>query len=156
MDKKHTAPHIKLWEHVGLGLIISWPSGIIYTNQTGGTTCLQPELEGVFVPLRNECTEPELALISPENDLWDYFTNGKWAGTGATSGLDTEDADFIDELLTRVQLFPAIRIDRQRLKESHEAWVFVSITGDESGRSPIFSGFEPYPRTGVLTWQNSD
>lgn len=151
-----STPHIKLWEHVGLGLIISWPSGIMYTNQTGGTTCLQPELQGIFVPLRNECTEKELALISPENDLWDYFTNGKWAGTGATSGLHMEDADFIDALLTRVRLFPSICVDRGRLTESHEAWVFVSITDNELGDLPIFSGFAPYPRTGVLTWQNSD
>ncbi|MEM8530813.1 MAG: DUF6210 family protein [Chloroflexota bacterium] len=156
MEQKQTTPYIKLWDQVGLGLIISWPSGIIYTNQTGGTACLQPELEGIFVPLRNECTAKERTLISPEHDLWDYFTNGKWAGTGATSGLGTEDAAFIDALLNRVWLFPAIRVDRQRLKESHEAWVFVSITGDELGSSPLFSGFAPYPRTGVLTWQNSD
>ncbi|NOK58775.1 MAG: hypothetical protein GFH27_549301n197 [Chloroflexi bacterium AL-W] len=147
---------IKLWEHIGIGLIISWPSGIIYTNQTGGTTCLAPQLEGIFVPLRNECTEKELTLISPENDLWDYFTNGNWAGTGATSGLDIEDADFIDALLTRIRLFPDICVDRGRLTESHEAWVFVSITGDEPRNPPIFSGFEPYPRPGVLTWQHSD
>jgi hypothetical protein len=30
----------------GLGLIIEHPTGVIYSNQTGGTFSLQPEREG--------------------------------------------------------------------------------------------------------------
>jgi Family of unknown function (DUF6210) len=99
-------PRIELWEHVGLGLIISWPSGIIFTNQTGGTSCLHPEFEGVFVPIRNDCTEKERTLLSPENDLWDYFTGPRWKGTGATNGLQEEDADFIDGRFRRLACSP--------------------------------------------------
>jgi hypothetical protein len=116
-SNKLLLPRIELWEHVGLGLIISWPSGIIFTNQTGGTSCLAPEFEGVFVPIRNNCTEKERTLISPENDLWDYFTGPRWRGTGATNGLQEEDADFIDGLLQKVRLFPTICVDRSRLRD---------------------------------------
>jgi hypothetical protein len=150
------APCIQLWEHVGLGLIISWPSGILFTNQTGGTSCLRPEFEGVFVPLCNDCTLPELVLLSPANELWDYFTGPRWQGTGATNGLQAEDADFIDAVLLKARLFPAIRVDRSRLRESHEAWVYVTISGEGSSAHPVFSGFAPYPRAGILTWSNSD
>jgi hypothetical protein len=149
-------PRIELWEHVGLGIILSWPTGIIYTNQTGGTSCFHPEMEGAFVPLRNDCTEEGRILMSPENELWNYFTGPRWRGDGATLGLEAADADFIDDLLRKAKLFPTVRVDRDRLKDSHEAWVHVIVAGDESNDSPIFAWFAPYPRAGLLTWQNSD
>ena len=65
-ESKMPGQRIELWEHVGLGLILEWPSGVMITNQTGGTSCLAPEIEGVFIPLRNDCTEKERVLVSPE------------------------------------------------------------------------------------------
>lgn len=157
-SKKLTVPaqRIELWEHVGLGLILEWPTGVVIANQTGGTSCLAPEFEGVFVPLRNDCTVKERILISPENELHDYFTGPRWRGTGATNGLDSDHADFIDSTLSKASLFPAIRVNRDKLHESHEAWIHVVVNGDEPCDPPLFSGFAPYPRPGVLTWQNSD
>jgi len=149
-------PSIELWQHAGMGLIIEYPSGVICSNQTGGTACLHPEVEGVFVPLRNDTLEETHSLISPENELYEYFVGPKHKGAGATSGLDSEDADKIQTVLAKHCLSPPIDIDRQRLKESHEAWVYVTISGDEDQAAPVFSGFEPYPRKGILTWSNSD
>lgn len=145
---------VELWEHVGLGLILEWPSGVVISNQTGGTSCLSPELEGVFIPLRNDCTEKDRVMISPENELYAYFARGKWGGSGATGGIEADDAEFIETTIG--SLFPAIRVDRDRLAESHEAWIHVKVFGDEPCDPPLFSGFAPYPRAGVLTWQNSD
>jgi len=88
---------IELWESVGLGLIIEYSSGIIYSNQTGGTSTLHPELEGVYVPLRNDVEVKDPKLVSPQNALLKYFEEPKHRGTGATSGLDLVDADFIQE-----------------------------------------------------------
>src|SRR5579864_2656265 len=110
-----SAPRIKLWGHVGLGLIVSWPTGIVFTNQTCGTSCLQLEFEGVFVPLKNEFTLPGRLLISPEKELWDHFTGPRWEGTGAPLGLEDVDADFIDSLLKKNNLFPTISVDWSRL-----------------------------------------
>lgn len=153
-------PRIELWDTVGLGLIISWPSGVTYSNQTGGTSCLAPEFEGVFVPLCNECSIENHELMSPANELEKYFMGPKWRGMGATKGLDEQDADYIDSILSRVTgqwgSLPSIRVNRERSRESHEAWVYVIVHGDEASVLPVFAGFDPYPRSGVLTWQNSD
>lgn len=35
----------------GCGLIIPYPSGVIFCNQVGGIQCFQAKLEGVYVPL---------------------------------------------------------------------------------------------------------
>ena len=151
-------PTIQLYESVGTGIILNYPSGIMFTNQTGGTSCLHPEIEGIYVPIRNDFMEPSGPLLSPTVDLRQYFEGLKHGGAGATRGLDSEDADFIDSLLGRVQLGTSISVDRTRLVESHEAWVHVIVSGDESGdrNLSIFSGFTPYPRQGILTWCNSD
>ncbi len=39
---------INIWDSVGLGIIIKFPTSILISNQTGGTTCLHPKIEGVF------------------------------------------------------------------------------------------------------------
>jgi hypothetical protein len=149
-------PAIELYDHAGLGLIIEYPSGVTYGNQTGGTSCLQPSTEGIFIPLRKDCLVEDRDLVSPRNKLAAYFEGPKWKGTGATNGLDMDDADFIDRLLSDSGLSPCMIVDRRRLHDSHEAWVRVTVLADEPGPCPIFSGFGPYPRTGILTWHNSD
>jgi hypothetical protein len=151
-------PVIQLWESVGLGLIVEHPSGIIYSNQTGGTSCFHPEVEGVFVPLRNEMDHEGPRLISPENDLFAYFEGPKHGGAGATSGLDSDDADFIDDLLRKHSLGDIVAVDRERLRESHESWVHVTVKQEEKSDHgiKIFRGLGPYPRPGVLTWSNTD
>jgi len=149
-------PVVDLWESVGLGLIISYPSGIQYSNQTGGNACLHPWLEGVFVPLRNDTTVRDHVLLSPENELYDFFAGPMHQGTGATSGLDEADADFVAGILADHRLHRIIQVDRTRLEESHEAWVHVLVLGEEAESLPNWSGLGPYPRRGVLTWSNTD
>ena len=150
---------ISLLDCVGTGLIIQHPSGVTYSNQTGGTACLHPEQEGVYVPLRNDISVPENKLLSPETALLDYFEGPKHRGIGATNGLDAEDADFIDGVLRDWRMADFLEVDRGRLRDSHEAWVYVRIKHDEdTGRAflSLFHGFAPYPKLGVLTWTNSD
>jgi hypothetical protein len=147
---------IRLYEFIGLGLIIVAKSGVRYTNQTGGHCCCQPEVEGFFVPLRNDLTLDPVSLLGPEPDLDAYFTGPKYAGSGATCGLDVEDAFEINKILAKHQLSQVISVDNTRLTDSHEAWIYVSIINEDDGVAPSFSGFGPYPRSGVLTWTNSD
>jgi Family of unknown function (DUF6210) len=157
-------PIIRLWNAVGLFLIIEYSSGIVYSNQTGGTLCSHPELEGVVVPLRNDIDETG-RLLSPENELYKYFEGPKYCGTGATDGLDLEDVSFIESVLEKYRLSSFISIDRSRLADSHEAWVYVKVEREEPYEDILkrwedtlkgFSGFGPYPRSGVLTWSNTD
>ncbi|KYG09597.1 hypothetical protein BE21_16980 [Sorangium cellulosum] len=136
---------IRLYD-AGLGVILQHPSGVLYTNQTRGVCCAQPEMEGVFVPFDAE--ESWLRLNA-------YFVGPKYEGTGAMQGLDDEDATFIESVVRDARTGVPLIVDRSRLKESHEAWVHVLIEG-EAEKIGVVSGFGPYPRRGVLTWPNSD
>jgi hypothetical protein len=147
-------PVIKLWDAVGAGLIVELPTGVVYSNQTGGFTCLQRSAEGAFIPIRNDHSYWE--LISPERKLLAHFEGPKHRGTGATQGLDLEDADAIDGILAEFRLAELVRVDRSRLSESHEAWVRVLMIGEESGETKLFQDLGPYPRAAILTWSNSD
>jgi len=150
-------PYISLFGHTGTGVIIEHPTGVFYSNQSGGTGCLHPKIEGIFVPFGNDVLLDGHRFISPENDLGSYFEGAKYGGTGATLGIDYEDADVIDAILAKARVDQWIEVDRSRLKESCEAWVFVMILQDEKDDGlSICSGFGPYPKRGVLIWGNSD
>lgn len=112
------SPCVSLYESVGTGVIIEHPTGVTYSNQAGGTSCLHPSIEGAFVPFGNDVREEDSGFLSPENDLSDYFEGPKYEGTGANSGLDEDDADFIDGILENALVSQWIRVDRSRLKES--------------------------------------
>lgn len=138
-------PRILLYD-AGAGLVIPHPTGVIYQTQACGNCCMQPELEGVFVPFDDE---------QIGDALYAWFTGPKHNGSGAMLGLDTEDADRIDEVLR--SWCPAgkpVTVDRAQLADSFEAWVHVVIHDEEL--PGLFRGFGPYPRPAVLTWMNSD
>lgn len=144
-------PCLDLSDTVGLGLIISHPTGILLENQTGGHACLRPQLEGVYLPLANDYTT-ERVFLSPEIALNHYFTRSRYKGDGGTTGMNQNDVVAIHALLQEHQLYPFITIDVTKLKESHEAWIWVQVRAG----SPLVKGFQNYPLTAVLTWANSD
>lgn len=156
MKRKATAigekPVINLYGAKGPGLIILRPSGVLYSNQTGGTACLHPAVEGVFVPL-------ELDSAGDFDRLSRHFTDAKYGGW-CSEGIDVEDADLIDSVLHQSAEGRLISVDRSRLKDSHEAWAYVTVAahGDQcvpgSPLSWLFHGFGH--AKGVLTWENSD
>ncbi|WP_417351427.1 DUF6210 family protein [Flavobacterium alkalisoli] len=145
-------PSINLFDAIGLGLIIKYPTGVLITNQTAGTLCLQSAEEGIYVPLCNEYYTDSKELISPENDLLKYFTESKYHGTGATEGIDKEDVLNITNILIKYKLDDFIEIDTEKLKQSHEAWIYVKINNKNTS---VFNNFEEN-LTGILTWSNSD
>jgi hypothetical protein len=157
-DFSNFKPKIDLLDNVGFGAIISYPSGVIYSNQTGGTCCLHPEIEGVFIPLANDCNDIG-ELRGPSELLFNYFDRPKYNGSGAARGpkpgLDEEDALAIEKILSQYNLTYLFQIDRNRLHDSHEAWVWCNIVAEDL-KFGVFHNFMPYPRPAVLTWQNSD
>jgi len=144
---------VSLFHTVGLGLIVQHSSGIVYTTQMGGNLCRQARMEGVFIGVGNSSDENG-RLNSPENDLYKYFTGPPYGGCGALGGLTEEDAAFIDSVLRKYHVPFSIEVDRARLCDSDEAWVYVKVNGD--GDFGLFTGLGPYPKCGVLTWSNSD
>lgn len=140
-------PIIRLYDLDGIGLIISYASGVLYSNQTGGYLCSQPEIEGVFAPLNNRLTDQQTKLN-------DFFTGSKWGGN-CYDGIDKETADFVDLVLLESDQTEMLRVDRDKLAESHEAWIHVHIL--ESKKNPDLQDIHGFAGShGVLTWLNSD
>jgi hypothetical protein len=130
---------IELDEMTGLGLVIACKSRVTYTNQVGGYACRHPELEGVFVPLPGNGAEK----------LNEYFIGPKWNGRCYDS-IDEETASFIDSVLRELDLGSSLCVDREKLEESCEAWIWVKI----SMNSLLWLGLNE--GEGILTWENSD
>ena len=145
-------PIISLTDTIGTGVVIAFPSGVVFSSQVAGTACLSPELEGIYVPFGNDYLADGRTFIGLEVDLVSYFLGPKYQGDGARSGLDTEDAAFINALLSKHRVLDWIEVDAGRLHESREAWIFVLVKKD----SFMAAGFSAYPVSGVLTWSNSD
>jgi hypothetical protein len=159
-------PIIRLFELEELALIVECPSGVLYTNQAGGNYCLQPETEGVLVPLGHSC--------NIEDKLYAFFTGPD----APRRRLEPSHADALDIILRTPEkpyvMTPTffLEVDRTRLADSMEAWLYVTITEspepyafDEWNRNEQpelpqhptrypFAGFGR--RSGVLTWANSD
>ena len=66
-------------------------------------------------------------------------------------GIDENRASEIDALLHRYGFGKGITVDRSRLQESEEAWVYVNVEPLEYG---LYEGFGSCK--GVLVWSNSD
>lgn len=146
-------PTIEVWDTVGLGLIIRYPTGILISNQTGGYACLHPAIEGIYLPLSNDYMETTKQFLSPEIELMEYFIGDKYQGTGAVKGIDKEDVEKITVILTKYGLHHFIKIDLELLSESHESWIYVNILADKE--VALLKNFK-FPLKGVLTWANSD
>ncbi len=145
------------------GLIVLCSSGVKYTNQTGGTACLSPIEEGVYLPFFDDLHDQGAALMS-------YFTDTKIYTTG-TVGINDIDAEFIDSILNVGDFTKYLRTDRERLQDSHEAWLYVNIhfkseisdfgfRGEVTNKEQIDTIMSPLygfnGSKGVLTWINSD
>ncbi len=140
-------PIINLWRIDGVGLIIAHPTGVLYSNQTGGKKCLFPEVEGAFVPLKDP-------LMNQQAELELHFTGYKWKGN-CNSKIDEETADFIDSVLACSYLSKTLKVNREKLADSFEAWIHVVILQDD--RDEYLQEFCGFPSGfGVLTWDNSD
>ncbi len=152
--KKMDKPQIEIWDSVGLGIIIELPTGILISNQTGGTACLHPKIEGVFLPLSNDYSKNTKEFLSPEIELTNYFLGSKYNGNGAIKGIDIDDVNTINSIISKFGLDSLIEIDVNRLAESHEAWIRIKI--NKSEKIKLIKGIHNYPLSGILTWSNSD
>jgi len=129
-----------------LGLVILRPSGVHYANQAAGLACLHPHEEGVYAPL----PAPEGTYLMTLR----HFSKGK-AGFVTVDGISEATADFLDGVFAEEPALSFLKVDRARLKSSHEAWVYVDVSEPE-GEPELntIAGFGECK--GVLTWPNSD
>lgn len=104
-----------------------------YSNQSGGYACRHPEAIGQRMGFASP-----LPYLEAVNDiLGNYFCGPKWNGW-CCDGIDEETAQFVENVFDCV--IGGVKVDRERFKDSHEAWVYAKW-GD---------------RSVVLCWENSD
>jgi hypothetical protein len=138
---------ICLYDLDRLGLILLEPSEVFYYNQVYGHSCLQKFEEGIFSYIRDDGNELYKGIS-------EYMLN--------KDRILPEDADFLDNQFIQSSDAKYLRIDRCRLNDSMEAWVYVIIDQlfnnspkDESAYyNTAFKGFTC--TKAVLTWDNSD
>jgi hypothetical protein len=135
-------PTILLYSLWQASLIILHPSGVMYQNQTCNHACRQRRAEGVLVPLI------DIPLDEPRCPLEHALADLEW---WPVQGIDSERADRIDAILQRWRATVGIRVDRSRLHESEEAWVYTIV---EPNGTAVYDGFGT--RRAILTWSNSD
>lgn len=103
------------------------------------------------MPIANDVgLAPTHDFRSPENDLFKYFTNLHSCGAPLTE----TDAQKIDSIMHKLPMWDGLSVDRDRLDDSVEAWVFVTIA--ETEQQPILVNGLSYPLSAILTWTNSD
>ena len=149
MKESERPPHIptdakivRIWSQGGAFLIYPAKTNVFYHNQTGGVSCLQPIMEGILIPFQNE-----YPLANPEENLARQLE----ALISEMYDIDSSSVDKLDAILASNYLTRCVTVDRSRLKESCEAWVYVNVV--ESPECD-FLGFGAF--SGVLTWHNSD
>jgi len=127
-------------------LILLAKSGFVYWNQTCGNACAQRGEEGVLVPLLERVLDERRSWV--ECPLYLALADMEW---GPVLGIDDKRADEIDALLKRFYATECLSVDRARLAESEEAWVYVRV-------NPLKFrlGVNVASETGVLVWPNSD
>lgn len=145
---------VSLHDFVGTGLIIKASTGIVWTNQAGGTACLQPECEGLFVPIGNDSTLDH-ELVSLENTLFELFDGGPGGMTFAQGWAEPFERALARYAAEHWRPFAQIELDRARLADSVEAWVHV-IYRPTPELPALFEGVGVPPFEAVLTWTNSD
>jgi hypothetical protein len=128
-------------------LVLEHPSGVLYRNQVAGVLCWQAEIEGVLASVDFSDADTERIMTLP------------WQ---PTRGITSDLADAVDSVLAAAPRARYLKVDRARLQESAEAWVFViadtpsDVTEFSPGMDYFGSIFGFGITTGVLTWPNSD
>ena len=144
---------VRLWDLVGTGLMIRWPTGIVYEQQIGGRSCSVGEAEGIFVPIANDLSL-DGRLLSASVRLEQHFAGPPHHKQGAVHGLGEHDANVIESALHDAKdhlLLRNVWVERTKLNISCEGWVEVRIDKPETP-FPAFEGLGPFPLSGVLTW----
>jgi len=127
-------PLVMLLGSEGLGIIVLWPSGVVYANQAGGDANRPCSDEGIYVPLERDVPlEPaKHGYVSLSERLTTYFYRSDAMGYG---GINNADADAIDAILANSYTTRILSVDRNLLSESLESWVYVNV-GNHPARHP--------------------
>jgi hypothetical protein len=151
-------------------MIILAPGGPWCGSNAGGAACHTPAAQGFPVALV-EIPRPKDWNWSDvhnwhwvggqqEKQLLEYFIGPKWGPGGCYGGIDDETADAIEKIMRQSELTASLRVDRTKLKESEEAWVYMKLESYPQHIKQQLDEFcadlPPLPASAILTWRNSD
>jgi hypothetical protein len=118
-----------------VGIVIVCNSGIVWTNQSGGTTCADPEVEGIFVPLFSSLREETLITLT---DRWHAETK------------------YVKQFLEAEELNDVLE-PADKTVIGGEAWVPVLIRTNLDDVPCWAENLKPFAgSSGFLVYQNSD
>ncbi len=143
-SKKRQLITMKLWEIASPMMIIPAETGVVYENQTHGTTTLQDSLEGILIPVNSEYNPKEYKK-SISYQIESLFSEGS-AGT-----ISKEIAQKLETIFQNYPETKGISVDWEKLLESHEAWLHVIVSDTKYSD---YSGLKNMKA--ILTWNNSD
>lgn len=125
-------------------LVIPGNTGMVYTNQVGGTECDQPEMEGGIVPI-----EYDIQIENPLNSL--TFKLCELFPEGNPGIIDQVCAENIQKLLDASPFTKGVEVNWNKLKQSKESWLHVTVKGTLDDTIDLENVNEA-----ILTWPNSD
>lgn len=125
-----TKPLIILYDTEEPGLILLGPSGVIYQQQTGCCSCSQSADEGWYVPFG-------LGLQEFDKLAYECFHGPPPPESNPAGPLGRLVADKLDKLLSEFSRTAMLRVDRDRLQHSREAWVYVKVISSEPSPVPL-------------------
>lgn len=108
---------VHFWEYPLPTLIYPCSSGIIFEAQAGGGACTHPEVEGVILPIQLQDTIENFLRLTSGLEEMDPGCHGQQ--------IKTEEANELDLLFVECEI-PLV-VNRDRMKESTEAWLHVRI-----------------------------
>jgi transcriptional antiterminator Rof (Rho-off) len=125
-----------------LAIILEWSSGIVYETQTAGIACRDGRAEGVLIPIAGHTLEEDILQY-----IYKKYNEHCW-------DLDVADADHIDFAFQKNYDTKYFTVNRDKLKESREAWIHITIQYPSDYKWPLFKGVSA--NQAILTWKNSD
>jgi hypothetical protein len=125
-------------------LIIPCQTGVLYTQQCGGTACMQRHMEGALVPIDYD------HLLENYKESLEYHLESLFP-EGNPGVVTEEHVEHIQRMLDGSPFTRGIKIDHSRLADSVESWLYVTVHGDLDGTLQGFGDIGA-----VLTWPNSD
>lgn len=154
----------------GLAMVVLVSGGPWCVGTSGGAAIHTPSAQGFPVALveilrpknwRNSIDDGwHWVGGTQEKQLLEYFTGPKWGPGGCYGGLDEESADSIERILQQSELTSFLRVDRAKLNESEEAWVYMNIKSYPEHVKKQLCEFTddlpPLPTSAILSWRNSD
>lgn len=135
------------------GLIVRHPTGVVYGNQTAGTACAHPEVEGFFVPLVGQASLDDFteAIHSTICDIWPEAPD---VGGFGKNSIEAKTAEIVAEQLKCHVGF--LEFDFDRIVEMKEAWIPVKI-GDPSDLDKRYASWgQCGGKDAILTYVNCD